>query len=99
MIALWGVSDDTPLIAVRDALVSLGSDMVFIDQRRFLASSVDLVVGRMLGHVEGVVRLDHESISLAHLTAAYLRPVSLEVATQLHGQRLDPAVLERVGRM
>src|SRR6266436_3515530 len=70
MILLWGLSADTPLAAVRDALEQQGHPIAFIDQRTVLDTEVELGVGLS---VEGRVRTRTQVIDLSTVTAAYLR--------------------------
>jgi len=74
VILLWGIEDDSPLAAVRNAVRGLGVPMVLLDQHAVLETAVDLCVGAA---VRGVVRTGHQRIDLGAVTAAYLRPSDL----------------------
>lgn len=71
LILLWGIESDSPLTAVRERLQSLGAPTIFIDQREVLETEVDLEVGQT---VSASLRIRGESLDLASVTAAYLRP-------------------------
>jgi RimK-like ATP-grasp domain len=71
LILLWGLESDSPLTAVREQLQSLGVPTIFADQREVLATEVDLEVGQT---VSASLRIRGESLALAGVTAAYLRP-------------------------
>lgn len=71
MILLWGLPGDHPLAAVRDVLDQMGRQVTLLDQRAVLKTEVELDVGSV---VRGRLRVGDESIDLADVTAAYLRP-------------------------
>jgi predicted ATP-grasp superfamily ATP-dependent carboligase len=74
VILLWGIEDDSPLAAVRDAVCRLGVTMAWLDQHVVLETAVDLCAGAA---VAGVVRTGSRTIDLGAVTAAYLRPSDL----------------------
>ena len=71
MILLWGIEEDGPVAAVRNAVHQLGVPMAFLDQHAVLETAVDLCVGTA---VTGVVRTGNQRIDLGAVAAAYLRP-------------------------
>jgi len=75
MILLWGVLEDSPLMAIRRALLrSLDlTDIIFIDQHNMLDTRVDLIVGP---DIKCVLHNDNQITDLSSVTAAYLRPYS-----------------------
>jgi hypothetical protein len=68
---LWGPARDQQLVAVGRELVRLGVPVRSIDQRRVLATTVDLSAGASVG---GQVCVDGDRIDLGEVAAAYLRP-------------------------
>jgi len=74
VILLWGIDDDSPLAAVRDAVCRLGVPIALLDQHAVLETAIDLRVGTA---VAGVVRTGDQRIDLGAVTAAYLRPSDL----------------------
>ncbi len=71
MILLWGLAEDNPLAAVRDALAENDISYAFLDQRAALDTAVEL---RVDTGVEAVVRAPGLTLDLHAVTAAYLRP-------------------------
>jgi hypothetical protein len=71
LVLLWGLEADAPLSEVRDQLELLNVPTAFIDQRRVLETKVELNIGET---VEGCIRMGDDSIRLAEISAAYLRP-------------------------
>jgi hypothetical protein len=71
LVLLWGLETDSPLSDVRDELGLLDVRVEFVDQRRVLETEVELSVGET---VEGCIRIGNDSIDLAEVSAAYLRP-------------------------
>jgi len=71
MIALWGHPTDYPMIAVRQALATMGAAVLFIDQEQILETHLDLDVEQ---HATGTLRVGRERVALANIGAVYLRP-------------------------
>jgi hypothetical protein len=71
MILFWGLPGDTPLAAVANVLTRKRLRSVFLDQRDSLDWSLDLNVG---DSVSGCLRNGRQSLDLAEVKAAYLRP-------------------------
>lgn len=97
MILLWGVPGDRPLMAARNAISRLGYEATFLNQWDILDTQVELEVGIS---IRGEVRLRRQSIDLAKIEAAYLRPycsADLPIVQQaaqkdrvrLHAERVD----------
>jgi RimK-like ATP-grasp domain len=84
-ILLWGLPDDPPMAAVRNALASFDCRVLFLDQRAPLETTLDLIVGAT---VTGVLRHKGESIDLSRVQSVYLRP--LEVRAPLTPACADP---------
>jgi hypothetical protein len=70
-ILLWGIPSDPPLAAVRDTLARAGCHFTLLDQRAILDTEVELSVATGVG---GLVRVGAETVDLASVRAAYLRP-------------------------
>jgi hypothetical protein len=70
-VLLWGLPSDPPLAAVRNALQRTGQRVLLLDQRAVLEISVELAVG---SSIEAHLCLKNETIDLAAVKAAYLRP-------------------------
>lgn len=70
-IVLWGLKGDSPLDGVLAALLELGANVFFLDQRRILESSVSLCVD---GVVAGDLHLGQQAVELASVAGVYLRP-------------------------
>jgi glutathione synthase/RimK-type ligase-like ATP-grasp enzyme len=73
MILLWGSLEDSPLMAIYQALLRLldPSDIIFVDQQTMLTTKIDLIVGP---DVKCVLHNDNRVVDLSSVTAAYLRP-------------------------
>lgn len=68
LILLWGLPEEEPLAAVRDALHARGAQTVMVDQRRALST-------HLLSRPEApVLRMPDGDIPLAEVTAVYPRP-------------------------
>lgn len=103
MILLWGSEDDTPLAAVRDALVGRGAPIFLLDQRRAAETRIELCTGE---DVAGEIRLGAERCDLAKVTGVYVRGgdtrgftpgAAADEALARHAQNLDetlPAFLD-----
>jgi RimK-like ATP-grasp domain len=70
-VLLWGILEDGPLAAVRDALIQRGVSVFFVDQREVLHTEIDLTVD---SGVSGIVRLSDRACALEAVRAAYIRP-------------------------
>jgi glutathione synthase/RimK-type ligase-like ATP-grasp enzyme len=70
-ILLWGLPDDSPISAVKDALDVLRAQYVFLDQRDIAETRISLRVGRA---VTGLLECAGTQLQLANITAFYLRP-------------------------
>jgi RimK-like ATP-grasp domain len=70
-ILLWGLPDDRPLTVVREALEAIGCTVTFLDQRDVLHTEVELSV---ISTVEGLLRVNGQTIDLSQVSAVYLRP-------------------------
>jgi hypothetical protein len=70
-VLLWGLPEDPPLGAVRNALEQIGSHATMLDQRAVLDTEVELTV---CSGVTGCLRFAGETIDLSSVTALYLRP-------------------------
>lgn len=70
LILLWGLESDPPLVEARDQLELLGVPMLFVDQRRVLETEIEVTIGDT---IEGLLRIENESIDLADATAMYVR--------------------------
>jgi hypothetical protein len=68
LILLWGLPEEGPLAAVRQALHGRGARTVMVDQRRALSTRV------FQGPQGPVLRLPDGDVPLAELTAGYPRP-------------------------
>jgi hypothetical protein len=71
-ILLWGIPADPPLAAVGDALARAGCHVTLLDQRAIYDTEVELSVGT---GVEGLVKIGGETVDLATVKAAYIRPI------------------------
>jgi hypothetical protein len=71
MILLWGIAEDSPLAAVREALERQGVALLFVDQRAVLDTELELIVDGAIG---GTIRVRNEGCELGAVTAAYVRP-------------------------
>jgi RimK-like ATP-grasp domain len=70
-ILIWGIPQDPPTASVREVLEQIGCPVVFLDQRAVCDTAVELVVGAA---VDGLLRAGSETINLASVKSAYLRP-------------------------
>src|SRR5215472_38602 len=70
-ILLWGLPDDPPLAAVREALDVFGARYFFLDQRQVADTHVHFHAGRTLS---GTLRSSGVALRLEDITAVYLRP-------------------------
>jgi hypothetical protein len=80
MILLWGIPGETPLALVHRALERQGAPVLFLDQRAFLETELQLASG---SQVQGTLRAGAECLELGDITSAYVRP---------HDSRLLPEV-------
>jgi hypothetical protein len=71
MILLWGVAQEYPLAAVREALLRLGATVAFLDQRAVLETEVELSFDERVG---GTLRVGADELALEDVRALYLRP-------------------------
>lgn len=71
MILLWGVPGDSPTVMVWRALLQMGADVAFLDQRAVLDTQVELSVS---DSVTGLLQVGDETIDLGDVSAIYLRP-------------------------
>src|SRR5215472_11893625 len=71
LILLWGLLNESPMIAVADALQQAAADVVLLDQRDAMKSGVCLEVGESVaGHVSSPAG----EFDLQDICAAYVRP-------------------------
>jgi ribosomal protein S6-L-glutamate ligase RimK-like protein len=70
-ILIWGLRGDSPLDGVLAALLELGANVFFLDQRRILESCVSLSVDGVLA---GELQVGHQGVELASVAGVYLRP-------------------------
>jgi RimK-like ATP-grasp domain len=70
MILLWGISQDSPLALMREALARRGAAVFFLDQMQAARTEIDLRVG---ADVEGAIRIGDESCNLEAISAVYVR--------------------------
>jgi hypothetical protein len=70
-ILLWGLPDDPPMAAVKNALDILGSPYFFLDQREVSETHVRFHVGHTMS---GTLRSNGATIHLEDVTGVYLRP-------------------------
>ncbi|WOJ90430.1 ATP-grasp domain-containing protein [Methylocapsa polymorpha] len=68
MILLWGVAEDSPLMATRAALLGRGAEVFFLDQRRVHETLIDL-----RARAVGEIRLGDDRCDLSSVKAVYLR--------------------------
>ena len=92
MILLWGVSEDGPLRAVREALDARGVASLFLDQ--FDATTFDCRIATAGGG--GQIRLGERDIDLDEVQAVYLRPYPGRRVTEL--LEVDAALADRTER-
>lgn len=71
LIVLWGLENDSPTAEILEQLHLMNAPTKLIDQRRVLETEVELVAGKT---IEGYVRIGNDTIDLAEITAAYVRP-------------------------
>lgn len=71
VIMLWGLSQDGPLAAVREALHRQSVPVLFVDQRDVLDTEIELCVD---GRIRGTLRTRNQIYNLDVVTAAYIRP-------------------------
>ena len=71
LIFLWGHASDRALLAVHQSLLKLNANVAFYDQRRVLETEFHLLVD---GDISGTLRVGDEEISLASISAGYIRP-------------------------
>jgi glutathione synthase/RimK-type ligase-like ATP-grasp enzyme len=67
---LWGISQDGPLAAVREALQRRGAPLFFLDQRQLLNTEVELFIDKEVG---GLIRVGDRTCDLAALSSVYVR--------------------------
>jgi hypothetical protein len=70
VILLWGLSQDGPLSAVRDALQQKGAPVFFLDQRDVLNTEIELLVD---GDLRGTLRTRNRDCDLKPIAAVYVR--------------------------
>lgn len=70
MIMLWGIAEDSPLAAVRDALDQQGAPALFVDQREVLDTEIDL---RVDAAIAGTICMGNRVYDLGAIAAAYVR--------------------------
>jgi hypothetical protein len=95
MILLWGVEDDAPLTAVREALNHIGAPVFFLDQSRSGETEIDLLAGY---RVAGEIRVGRAQCDLTDVSGAYIRSHNARAVTPgadkddplaQHADRLD----------
>jgi glutathione synthase/RimK-type ligase-like ATP-grasp enzyme len=89
MILLWGHAADKALKAVYESLVKVGAEIAFYDQREVFDTTVDLLVDK---DVRGTLRVRDQTIDLAEVTAAYIRPFDSRWLSKL--KHADPSSVE-----
>lgn len=70
-VLLWGLAEERPIAAVREALADLGTPTLVLDQGAVLATSVEVSVA---AEVRGAVRLGRRRFDLRAIRSVYLRP-------------------------
>ncbi len=85
MILLWGVPGDEPMAMVHRALVRLGEQVVFFDQRDVLDADLEL---RFFPDLDGRLRVKDTSLDLAEIKAIYMRIYAAGQLPKIRG--LDP---------
>lgn len=97
-VMLWGVPTEAPMAMVAGALAARDADVVVVDPQCLAQTVVGLELsGAGGGHdrrVAGVIRTSARAVPLAHVTAAYLRPVEPDFVPGL-----TPAELTRAQRV
>ncbi|MES1206224.1 MAG: RimK domain-containing protein ATP-grasp [Pseudomonadota bacterium] len=99
MIVLWGISDDGPMLAVRQELARRGAPVIFVDQFSVDTVAVDLEADSPLS---GVLEVGGRGYGLGDVGAFYLRPYdsarvaaarSADAAMKIEAARVDDALL------
>jgi hypothetical protein len=98
MILLWGLLEDSPLMAIHRALLrSLDlTDIIFIDQHKMLDTKVELIVGH---DVKCILHNDNQITDLSSVTAAYLRPYSSEYLSSKNTSIIDDDALRYIAQV
>ena len=74
MILLWGVPGDPPMDAVHAALLNMGAEVAFVDQRMNSQTIVELHPTQT-GPLAGRIETPDANIDVLNITCAYIRPV------------------------
>ena len=74
MILLWGVPGDPPMDAVHAALLNMGAEVAFVDQRMNSQTIVELHPTRT-GPLAGRIEAPDANIDVLNISCAYIRPV------------------------
>ncbi len=86
MILLWGLPEEGPLAAVADALRTIGTPFLLLDQNRTEQIQLGLHFGRVL---RGTIWYGDTAIDLRSVHAAYLRPYPNEHVPALACREAD----------
>lgn len=92
LILLWGIAADGPLAVVRSELQRQAVPCLFLDQQTLLDTEVELTVQRDLS---GSLQVCSQSVDLAAITAAYLRPYDLRRLPAIQAAADVDAALQR----
>jgi hypothetical protein len=74
LILLWGVPGDPPMDAVHAALLNMGADVAFVDQRLNSQTIVELNPTQT-GPLSGSIEAPGVNIDVLNISCAYIRPV------------------------
>lgn len=85
---LWGLSGESPLEAVQRELASIGTPVLFINQREVLDTEIYLRVDES---VTGEVRVRDQRADLSEVSAAYVRPYSSHLIPAVARKRPESA--------
>ena len=83
-ILLWGLTGDSPLDEVHEALDAFGANVFLLDQRRILESEIALSVD---GSVSGELQVGAQRLDLDYVDGIYLRPYDTGQVAAIHDYR------------
>jgi len=91
-VLLWGVPSEPPMAMVSRRLAALGADVLTV-RPGGIGQQLDVTIGVGSGPgqagrsvLRGTIRAGGQSVELARITGAYLRPVEPELVPELKGQ-------------
>ena len=88
-ILLWGMSGDPQVDAIRGELLRRDEPHVFLDQRAYASSRVDIEIDATTNGPKGVIDVAGRRLDVPDIGAIFVRPLNGREVAQLAGEDVD----------